>query len=119
MRRMLWFLAISLITTALPTPARVALAQQLTSPEQFFGFQMGADRKLARWDKLVEYYHLLDRQSDRMQAVNMGPTTMGHPFLALFNLPATVLGIPVLYAWIFCAWAALIAAMAWIIEKRD
>ena len=84
MRRMLWFLAISLITTALPTPARVALAQQLTSPEQFFGFQMGADRKLARWDKLVEYYHLLDRQSDRMQAVNMGPTTMGHPFLALF-----------------------------------
>ncbi|MBI2535500.1 MAG: peptidase M14 family protein, partial [Gemmatimonadetes bacterium] len=62
----------------------VVQAQQLTSPEQFFGFPMGADRKLARWDKLVEYYHLLDRQSDRMQVVNLGPTTMGNPFLVLF-----------------------------------
>ena len=25
-------------------------------PEKFFGFQMGADRKLANWDKLHEYY---------------------------------------------------------------
>ena len=31
----------------------------LPSPEQFFGFQMGADRKLANWDKLHEYYQLL------------------------------------------------------------
>ncbi|OGA42352.1 MAG: hypothetical protein A3G28_02220 [Betaproteobacteria bacterium RIFCSPLOWO2_12_FULL_68_19] len=49
----------------------------------------------------------------------LGFVLFNYPFLALFNLPATVLGIPVLYAWIFCAWAALIAAMAWIIEKRD
>ena len=27
---------------------------QITSPEKFFGFQMGADRKLVRWDKAVE-----------------------------------------------------------------
>ena len=31
-------------------------AQDLTSPEEFFGHIMGADRKLARWDKIVEYY---------------------------------------------------------------
>jgi hypothetical protein len=30
-----------------------------------------------------------------------------------------VLGIPVLYAWIFCAWAVLIALMAWVVEKRE
>jgi hypothetical protein len=65
-------------------PARVVLAQQPPSPEQFFGFRMGEDRKLARWDKLVEYYQLLDGQSDRLQVVNMGPTTMGNPFLVLF-----------------------------------
>ena len=41
-----------------------------------------------------------------------------YPILALFNLPATVFGIPVLYAWIFFAWAVLIAAMAWVIERR-
>ena len=30
-------------------------------PEEFFGFQMGADRKLAHWDQLVEYYDLSGR----------------------------------------------------------
>jgi hypothetical protein len=30
----------------------------IISPEKFFGFQMGPDRKLANWDKLLEYYRL-------------------------------------------------------------
>ncbi|HEV2666074.1 MAG TPA: M14 metallopeptidase family protein [Blastocatellia bacterium] len=59
-------------------------SQPITSPETFFGFRMGADRKLARWDKLVEYYKLLERQSPRIKVVEMGPTTMGNPFLALY-----------------------------------
>lgn len=62
----------------------IAQAQQIPSPEGFFGFQMGADRKLARWDKLVEYYNLLGDASERMQVVDMGPSTMGNPFLVLF-----------------------------------
>ena len=57
---------------------------ELTSPETFFGFQMGADRKLARWDKLVEYYDLLATQSPRIKVVNMGKSTLGNPFLALY-----------------------------------
>ena len=61
-----------------------AQSQQITSPESFFGFRMGADRKLARWDKLVEYYKLLERQSPKIKVVDMGPSTMGNPFLALF-----------------------------------
>ena len=40
----------------------------LPTPEQFFGFQMGADRKLANWDKLLEYYQLLAKSSNKMQA---------------------------------------------------
>ncbi|MPZ21438.1 MAG: peptidase M14 family protein, partial [Luteitalea sp.] len=56
----------------------------LPTPDRFFGFQMGADRKLARWDKIVEYYHLLAKQSDRMQVEVMGQSTEGHPFLALY-----------------------------------
>src|SRR5262245_17763528 len=59
-------------------------SQPITSPETFFGFRMGADRKLARWDKMVEYYKLLERQSPRIKVVEMGPTTMGNPFLALY-----------------------------------
>ena len=41
--------------------------QKITSPESFFGFALGEDRKIARWDKIVEYYKLLDQQSDRIQ----------------------------------------------------
>jgi hypothetical protein len=69
------------LTIFLPT---VAAGQQIPSPENFFGFQMGADRKLARWDKMVEYYDLLGEQSPRIEVVHMGPSTLGNPFLALF-----------------------------------
>ena len=31
----------------------LAQAQNITSPEEFFGFQMGADKKLANWNKLT------------------------------------------------------------------
>jgi hypothetical protein len=69
------------LSLALPS---VVLAQGIPSPETFFGFQMGADRQLARWDKLVEYYNLLGEQSPRLDVVNMGRSTLGNPFLALF-----------------------------------
>ncbi|MGY8985727.1 MAG: M14 family zinc carboxypeptidase, partial [Sphingomonadales bacterium] len=59
-------------------------AQDLTSPEEFFGHIMGADRKLARWDKIVEYYYLLESQSNLIKVVDMGETTLGNPFLALY-----------------------------------
>jgi hypothetical protein len=45
---------------------------------------MGADRKIARWDKMVEYYQLLEKESGgKLKVVNMGPTGMGNPFLLL------------------------------------
>src|SRR4029077_8733512 len=60
-------------------------AQEITSPEKFFGFQLGADKKIARWDKIVEYYSVLEKQSGgRMKVVNMGPTSEGNPFLEVF-----------------------------------
>src|SRR6185503_20151543 len=60
----------------------VAAAQEITPPEKFFGFQLGADKKMARWDKIVEYYGVLEKQSGgRMKVINMGPTSMGNPFL--------------------------------------
>ncbi|MEP2668722.1 MAG: M14 metallopeptidase family protein [Cyclobacteriaceae bacterium] len=59
-------------------------AQDLPTPEQYFGFKMGADRKLAHWDDLVKYYNKLGDASPRMKVVNMGKTTLGNPFLALY-----------------------------------
>jgi len=75
---------ISILLTLVFSGAALAQGQPITSPETFFGFRMGADRKLARWDKLVEYYKLLERQSPKIRVVEMGHSTMGNPFLALF-----------------------------------
>jgi hypothetical protein len=60
-----------------------AVAQTaVTPPDKFFGFPLGADKKIARWDKMVEYYNLLEKESGgRLKVVNMGPTTEGNPFL--------------------------------------
>ena len=57
------------------------MSQPITTPESFFGFQLGSDRKMARWDRIVDYFRLLEGQSDRMQLIDMGPSTEGHPFL--------------------------------------
>ena len=47
----------------------------------------------------------------------LGVLLFNYPILALFNVSGTVFGVPVLYAYMFVAWAALIALMAWIAES--
>ena len=60
----------------------------IPSPKEFYGFKMGSDRKLARWDKIVEYLHVLDRNSDRIKVSELGKSTMGNPFiLAIISSP--------------------------------
>jgi hypothetical protein len=41
-----------------------------------------------------------------------GCLAFGYPLLALFNVPETVLGVPVLYAYLFGSWTILIALLA-------
>ena len=48
----------------------------------------------------------------------LGSLLFNYPVLSLFNLPAEALGVPVLYAYIFAAWALLIALMAFATESR-
>jgi len=81
---MTYFIKRLFIISGLVLSTTSAQAQDITSPEDIFGFQMGADRNLASWDKLVEYYQLVGWQSDRMMVVHMGDTEMGRPFLALY-----------------------------------
>ena len=42
----------------------------------------------------------------------LGMVLFNFPVLALFNVPQTLFGVPLLYAYIFIAWAALIGLMA-------
>lgn len=74
--------------------AGLALAAQgaVTPPEKFFGFQLGSDRNIARWDRIVEYYRLLEKESaGRLKVIDMGPTTEGNPFLlVIVSSPANL-----------------------------
>jgi hypothetical protein len=47
----------------------------------------------------------------------LGMVLFNFPILALFNVSGTLLGVPVLYAYLFLAWAALIALMAVVAER--
>jgi len=57
---------------------------KITRPEEFFGHRLGADRKIARWEKIVEYFSLLQEESKRIKVVDMGETTEGNPFLVAY-----------------------------------
>ena len=47
----------------------------------------------------------------------LGAVLFNYPLLAIFNVQETIAGIPVLYAYFFVAWAALIALVAIVIER--
>ena len=46
----------------------------------------------------------------------LGVVLFNFPVLALFNVGGTLFGVPVLYVYVFAAWAALIALMALVAE---
>src|SRR4029078_9344220 len=57
--------------------------QGVPAPEQFFGFRIGADNKLARWDKIVDSLKQVSQTSDRVRFRELGKSTNGNPFVAL------------------------------------
>lgn len=58
-------------------------AQAVPTPLSHFGFEIGADRKLANWEVLTAYYEKVAAASDRVRVDTLGSTTMGHPFIML------------------------------------
>ena len=49
----------------------------------------------------------------------LGALMFNYPMLALFNVSGAIFGVPVLYAYIFAAWALLVALMAFVAEAGD
>jgi hypothetical protein len=69
----------------------VATAAGLQTPEQFLGHRVGADSKLARWDKIVDYMKLAAAGSDRVRVRELGKTSSNNPFIALeISAPETL-----------------------------
>ena len=49
----------------------------------------------------------------------LGCLLFNYPMLTLFNVRATLLGVPLLYTYLFAAWALLIMLAAFIMERTD
>ena len=59
-----------------------------------------------------------DSKGQRLVALCMvGLLLFNFPVLALFNVSGTLLGVPVLYAFIFIAWAVFIGLMAFVADS--
>src|SRR6476661_4106218 len=66
-------------------------AAPLQTPEQFLGYRVGADNKMIRWDKIVEYFKLAAASSDRVHYRELGKSSDGNPFVALeISAPETL-----------------------------
>lgn len=62
----------------------------------------------------------MDRRGQRLAAVfAFGALVFNYPLMTLLSSDNTLLGIPVLYLYLFILWALIIGAMALIIERRD
>src|SRR3954471_994039 len=67
-------------TSAQPQPTAAASIQ---TPEQYFGFRIGTDNKLARWDTIVGYMRQVAGATDRVRLRELGKSTNDNPFIAL------------------------------------
>jgi hypothetical protein len=62
--------------------AACGLRAAAPSPKAFFGHEMGADRKVLEWSKVVSYFQALARSSDRIRVAEIGKSVEGRPFIA-------------------------------------
>ena len=61
----------------------------------------------------------MDRRGQRLAAVfAFGALAFNYPLLTLVSSDDTLLGIPVLYLYLFVLWGLIIGVMAVIIERR-
>src|SRR4030095_10162673 len=75
-------LRLSVIALALLTlsSGRMTAQQAVPHPDQYFGFKIGADGELARYPKILEYFQLLAKQTNRVKYEELGKTTMGNSY---------------------------------------
>ncbi len=54
-------------------------SQSITSPSQHFGFQPGADGMLFNYERMIDYFKLLEKQCNRLKTIQIGNTPLGRP----------------------------------------
>ncbi len=79
MRQSVISILVFMLIILLVQPASHAAALQ--SPEEYFGFRMGTDRKLVDYEETREYLEKLAAASPRVELWNAGESTLGKPFV--------------------------------------
>jgi Zinc carboxypeptidase len=68
--------------------AGLAAQQTVTSPQQRFGHEIGADYELINYTELYDYWHQLAGESDRITVQDIGMTEEGRPqIMAIITAP--------------------------------
>ncbi len=71
------------LSALLAVAAAPASAQQIPTPRDHFGHDIGASKELAHWDDILEYFTIVADASDRIQIDTAGATTLGNPFISI------------------------------------
>ncbi len=72
-----------LLVSSLGLTAAGARAEALPSPAEFLGHQVGADRRLAPYERVLEYLRLVDAASGRVSIESLGESTLGAEMVAV------------------------------------
>jgi hypothetical protein len=78
-----YFAILGLLTSAAAI-ADLAAQQSIPHPRDVFGFELGADYKLAKYDQIEAYFERLDAASDRVKVVRIGESVLGRSLLLAF-----------------------------------
>jgi hypothetical protein len=74
-------LAVAAVVAAAPLVAQKA---PVPTPASILGYEPGADRHLPSWKQITDYFRAVEKTSPRVQVHELGKTTLGRPFLAVF-----------------------------------
>src|SRR5436190_16398271 len=59
-----------------------SLSAAVPTPKSWFGHEIGADKTVLDWDRVVGYFQALEKSSDRIRVAELGKTAEGRPFIA-------------------------------------
>ncbi len=60
-----------------------SFGKEISSPEKILGFKIGEDFKIAKWSEIVNYCRILAQQSERVELLTLGKSTLGRDFIML------------------------------------
>ena len=69
------------LAASLCLAASTGLCAAVPTPESHFGHKIGVDRELLDWDKVVSYFQLLAKSSDKIRVAEYGRTAEGRPLI--------------------------------------